>query len=150
MDVLPLDTLFVILEHLKRCVDEEDHIYLFRSVCKVWDQWICHSTLILPFKFSLWFARKSIMDTDVFVPISYCNLTQMKLYERHHVIRLFGLINHFKKLSLIDLHLIEGLYDSDYKRLKSLPVSRIITSEYDIINQQIVRNAEYIIRYTTK
>lgn len=139
MDILPADITPRILTHYQNYLREINltaDFHLIRSVCKEWDKCVCQLTTKLPVKFWFWLGRKSLVDCDVFIPISYHNLRRIQLFERFQVIKLIQSIEYFKNLEFVDLASVESLYPLDFLRLTKLSVPHITGKDYQIINQQ--------------
>lgn len=150
MDLIPNDITNLILAYLKKEVDYADHFYLFRTVSKEWNSFICQSTVKLPWKFWYWLARKSLMDIEVFIPLSFVNLKKIRLYEKSHVLKLLKYFDHFKNLRAINMTPVEIL-GIIRDKLTKLNIPRISTTTSEIVNQQIYEDDDIrgVFKYKT-
>jgi|SRR5579872_1029907 len=136
MDLIPNDITTLILINLKKEVDYVDHFYLFRTVSKEWNSIICQSTVKLPWKFWYWLARKSVMDTEVFIPLSFVNIEKIKLYEKYHALKLLKYNDHFKNLRVVNMSPVE-ISGIICHKLAKLNIPIISTSTCEIVNHKI-------------
>jgi hypothetical protein len=150
MDLIPSDITTLILVYLKNDVDHTDHFYLFRTVSKEWNLIICQSTVKLPWKFWYWLARKSVMDMEVFIPLSFVNLEKIRLYEKSHAIKLLKYFDNFKNLRAVNMTPVEILGIIRHK-LTKLNIPRISTATCEILNHQIYEddNIRGLFKYKT-
>lgn len=97
------EILIQILMYLRKYTLFKDQFFLFRTVSKIWNNLICQNTTKLPPKFWYWFARKSSMGGEVFIPLSFGNLTKIILMKSHQISMLNQYRNNFKNLIKVDI-----------------------------------------------
>lgn len=122
MDLLPPDLISLTLTYLKKHLVSLEEFCICRLVSNHWNLHVSALVTKLPLKYWYWFARKSLEDASLFVPISYINLKVMMLFERHHLALLIQHIIHFQKLRMIDLEHCSNLYDYDKQQLAKYQV----------------------------
>lgn len=149
MDILPTEITPLILTWLKRFVNYTDDIYLFRAVNKEWDRFICQSTIELPVKFWYWLARKSHVNPGIFIPLSFINLTKMKLYEGYQIDLLTNNIKNFKQLHTVNIRSVQSWNLHNWSLIYSTGLPLIKSNCDTVVFGKLLSQNRGLIRYAT-
>jgi len=138
MEQIPFDVMIIIFNYLKECIEYIDELYLYRLVSKKWDYAICQATTKLPIKFWYWFARKSLEDSDVSIPLYFTNLSKINLYTEKQIYSLATYVQLFRGLHTIDLRQIPYLSSESLSVICAIKNVLIKTLSYIIIGGNFI------------